>query len=872
MRKIFSILFALALVLSFSLVMATPVAAATINVPGDQPTIQAAIAAANPGDTINVAAGTYNEGVSIPSGKDGLEIAGTNAIVDGTGLGDVNGFSIASDNVKIHGFTIQNFVVSVQGASTNMKGWGIITVAGTSGGELYDNTITSASGGIYILASTNYEVYDNNINNIAGDFPYHGHGIIVYSSGPAQGAISGNIIGKLGHPNTISDTDVATPGYFGCGQGIYVGSDNVLTLLVDAHGTKVEYNIVSNVKSKALQVSGVTTASTVDVNHNQISGSKLWGLDIMYCGVVNVNNNAFSGMTDFQVVRASYDAANPGNCLTGAEMYDIFKNNGNTFDKAAAAVVPAGNEINTSLANSNYRYIQSDIQDAIDDAHNGYRVEVLAGTYTEAVTINPGADLTIQGVGRDVTTWIAPADDPSRMHCIQCALTGYAGTTTLDISGFTFSVEDNLTSDSGIAILINRADTGPLYLDIHDNKFVETTTIPIETANSMLLCHNRYAARVGGVAPVKIHDNLDYTTGGIAMSNTRAFDIYNNTFDGGSDALYIGYGCPTSTTIGDHHIYNNTFKNADDTVNGRTDGPWPAIFFSYYGSGTGMTFLPSTIENNTFEDNDVAIGYSMESGITYPADVIHFNNFDNNTEAVRVFGTYATTVDAENNWWGADSGPNDPNDEVGENTEVPPCNTVTGAAMMNTNGTGDKVEGNVDYCPWIAASSVGTATGTGTASFVATGGPISGLTAVAEGTLPTAGKPNLVFPHGFFSFDITGLTPGDTVTVTITLPPGAAPTQYWKYHPNTQGGWVQIPMVVVGPPNVIRITLVDGGLGDDDGNINGTIVDQGGPGNPGAVGWETYPINKVRVLLPWIALFAAIIAGASLLVVRRRRA
>jgi hypothetical protein len=40
---------------------------------------------------------------------------------------------------------------------------------------------------------------------------------------------------------------------------------------------------------------------------------------------------------------------------------------------------------------------------------------------------------------------------------------------------------------------------------------------------------------------------------------------------------------------------------------------------------------------------------------------------------------------------------------------------------------------------------------------------------------------------------------------------------------------------------------------------------------PTNVGWETYPVNKLRVLLPWIALLAAIIAGASLLVLRRRR-
>ena len=46
-------------------------------------------------------------------------------------------------------------------------------------------------------------------------------------------------------------------------------------------------------------------------------------------------------------------------------------------------------------------------------------------------------------------------------------------------------------------------------------------------------------------------------------------------------------------------------------------------------------------------------------------------------------------------------------------------------------------------------------------------------------------------------------------------------------------------------------------------------VDPYGPSGP--VGWETQPINKVRVLLPWIALVAAIAGGVSLLVLRRRR-
>jgi hypothetical protein len=41
------------------------------------------------------------------------------------------------------------------------------------------------------------------------------------------------------------------------------------------------------------------------------------------------------------------------------------------------------------------------------------------------------------------------------------------------------------------------------------------------------------------------------------------------------------------------------------------------------------------------------------------------------------------------------------------------------------------------------------------------------------------------------------------------------------------------------------------------------------PEPPGPVGGEAYPVNKLLILAPWIALFAAIVAGA--IIVRRRR-
>jgi DNA-binding beta-propeller fold protein YncE/PKD repeat protein len=128
-------------------------------------------------------------------------------------------------------------------------------------------------------------------------------------------------------------------------------------------------------------------------------------------------------------------------------------------------------------------------------------------------------------------------------------------------------------------------------------------------------------------------------------------------------------------------------------------------------------------------------------------------------------------------------------------------------------------------------SFIKTATESGTAHFSTDNGNIQNLTAVPEAALPSEGKPNLQFPHGFFSFNITGLTTGQTVNVTIILPEDMPKiTQYWKYH--TPEGWYQIPLGSNDGDNIITVQLTDGGTGDDDGDANGIIVDQGGPGTP----------------------------------------
>jgi squalene-hopene/tetraprenyl-beta-curcumene cyclase len=126
---------------------------------------------------------------------------------------------------------------------------------------------------------------------------------------------------------------------------------------------------------------------------------------------------------------------------------------------------------------------------------------------------------------------------------------------------------------------------------------------------------------------------------------------------------------------------------------------------------------------------------------------------------------------------------------------------------------------------------VRSSTGTGNVSFISDAGTIENLTAVNESKLPTEGKPALSFPHGFFSFTITGLAVGQTINVTIFFPSNIPDnTQYWKYQ--IHKGWYQIPIRSNDGDNIIIIQLTDGGIGDDDGIANGVIVDAGGPGVP----------------------------------------
>jgi trimeric autotransporter adhesin len=169
--------------------------------------------------------------------------------------------------------------------------------------------------------------------------------------------------------------------------------------------------------------------------------------------------------------------------------------------------------------------------------------------------------------------------------------------------------------------------------------------------------------------------------------------------------------------------------------------------------------------------------------------------------------------------------------------------------------------------PVVTLFSGTTFTGTGIATATLSGGGATcsfGSTAFVG---PSVAAPaGVSFPDGLFDFTATNCT--GTITVTVVFPtPFAAGAQYWKYGPTAAVPAPHWYTLAAGAPNNLVLsvktatfTITDGGLGDDDLTVNGTIVDAGGIGVSAAVA-AVDPVN-VPTLGPWSLL---LLSGLMLL-------
>ncbi len=140
-------------ILSLAIPASSPAkaAAATIYVPDDYSTIQAAIDAATPGDTIIVRGGIYCENVVINKSLY-LEAENRTAIIDGNRSGDA--VRVTVSNVVIRGFTVQN------------AEWaGIRLDWDSNSNTIIDNVMRNNGSGIVLQDSSKNRITNNSIEN-----------------------------------------------------------------------------------------------------------------------------------------------------------------------------------------------------------------------------------------------------------------------------------------------------------------------------------------------------------------------------------------------------------------------------------------------------------------------------------------------------------------------------------------------------------------------------------------------------------------------------------------------------------------------------------------------------------------------------------
>ncbi len=125
----------LAIALLASMMIAGMVSAATINVPADYATIAAALAAAAPGDDIQIADGTYNPTGTLTINK-ALTLNGQSegGVIINIPTAGGYGISVNASNVILSNFTLaanatnNNYPIHASGTTNPPNGWDYLTI------------------------------------------------------------------------------------------------------------------------------------------------------------------------------------------------------------------------------------------------------------------------------------------------------------------------------------------------------------------------------------------------------------------------------------------------------------------------------------------------------------------------------------------------------------------------------------------------------------------------------------------------------------------------------------------------------------------------------------------------------------------------
>jgi parallel beta-helix repeat protein len=321
--------------------------------------IQAAVAAAAPGDTIRVAEGVYREQVTIPADKDGLTLEAfrkhQQPVVQG--VGEANGDAVirvqGAEGVTIRGFKITGVGTADYGIQVDQGG----------SATILDNTITGIRRNPFDGVQTGFGILVGGLDSAANTgtatiigntiTDYQKGGIVVTNEGSRATILDNTITGRgptdviaqngiqvsLGADAVIANNTIARNSYtgdetFATGVLVFQAGDVTITgnrLIRNDEGVAVrgtddvvilDNDVTASVLSgiDLQQVEGGTVAG------NRVSGSGLNGIELFDAVDVTVTNNFVrgSGQDGLFVGGASSGNQIIRNDIRGSRGFDIY--------------------------------------------------------------------------------------------------------------------------------------------------------------------------------------------------------------------------------------------------------------------------------------------------------------------------------------------------------------------------------------------------------------------------------------------------------------------------------------------------------------------------------------------------------------------
>jgi len=386
--------------------LAAPAGAATICVnPGGTSgclsTIQAAVTAAVAGDIVKVQPGTYNENVTVPAGKDGLQIIGASKLttildpdvpLSGPGI-----FVFGSNSVQIKNLTIRNGqaygigiigngaiiqgvrIIGIRSPGPVPSGAGIVFAAGTTGHQILSNEIRASSlYGIYFFNGAgggNSVIRGNTIvgAGVAGIF-FEGPSVNNPNNQVVANKVSnvGTGVSVVGDTNTVSSNVIENVPTTGLGvQGInpFVQSNKLtaastaIVFCIGCTGGSVKSN--SSLGSSSFGLAVVADATGLVVQGNKVAQTVSTGIFLLGNGLQALLNTVADSVAPSTVTA-------DGSCFfIGGDGHALIKN---IAQRCGGAGFYVNGDNNTLNLNS-----------ATGANHNGFLVDGSGGPFANAV-------------------------------------------------------------------------------------------------------------------------------------------------------------------------------------------------------------------------------------------------------------------------------------------------------------------------------------------------------------------------------------------------------------------------------------------------------------------------------------------------------